>query len=310
MVNQKRKDTLATGLGFIAIVLWSTTISAARGVLEKMGVLLGTSFVFLLSGVLLILLTSVRARGLSWLSRLSPKHLVVCGPLFISYMCLFYLALGIARTRTEAIVVGLINLLWPTMILIFSIPLLGKRPRPFWFVLGLVTGLGGIVLAMSVQSESLGTLIKALGKSGLPMLMALAASVVWGLYSNLARRYPQAIPTGAVALFLLITGGALLGPGLGAWQEVTWSLRTAAELAYMAVFPTALAYSLWDTAMRDGNIALLGSSSNLIPVLATLIASAYLQVTLRWELLGGALGVVLGAFLCQLAFRRGHTLAS
>jgi drug/metabolite transporter (DMT)-like permease len=91
---------------------------------------------------------------------------------------------------------------------------------------------------------------------------------------------------------------------------VTWSLQAVIELAYMILFPASAAYCFWDIAMRDGNIALLGSASNLIPVLATLIASAYLRVTLRWELLGGAVGVVLGAFLCQLAFRRGYTPAS
>jgi len=236
---------------------------------------------------------------------LSRKHLVFCGPLFIAYLCLFYLALGLAQTRPEAIVVGLINYLWPTMILLFAIPLLGRRPRGLAFAVGSAISLGGIVLAMSVQAEGLGALIGALGASGLPMLLALVASVMWGLYSNLAKRYPQTNSSGAVGLFLLVTGLSLLAVAEKQWGGVDWTPKAIGELSYMIVFPASLAYCFWDIAMRDGNIALLGSASNLIPVLATLLAGVYLQVALGWELLGGAIGVVLGAFLCQLAFRQG-----
>lgn len=305
MTEQKRKNTLATGFGFVAIVLWATTVPVARGVLEKLDVWLGAALIFLPSGILLILLTTLRARGFRWILHLSMRHLVFCGPLFIGYLCLFYLALGLAETRSEAIVVGLINYLWPTMILLFAIPLLGRRPRRLAFAVGSAISLGGIVLAMSVQSESLGALIGALGTSGLPMLLALVASVMWGLYSNLAKRYPQTISTGAVGLFLLVTGLSLLAASGKEWGGVDWTLKAIGELSYMIVFPSSLAYCFWDIAMRDGNIALLGSASNLIPVLATLLAGVYLQVTLGWGLLGGAMGVVLGAFLCQLAFRQG-----
>ena len=305
MTGEKLENALATGLGFVAILLWSTTVPVARSVMEKFGPLFGMGLMFSFSGLLLLILTSIRAQGFGWISRLSKRHLIICGPLFIGYLCFFYLALGIAKTRTETVVAGLVNYLWPTVILVFSIPLLGKRPRPFWFVVGIVISLGGIVLAMSVQAESLSALVKALGKSGLPMLLALVGSFMWGLYSNLAKRHPQPVSTGAVGLFLFVTGIALFLASLGAWQTATWSLQTVIELIYMILFPASAAYCFWDIAMRDGNIALLGSASNLIPVLATLLASVYLQVTLGWELLGGAIGVVLGAFLCQLAFKRG-----
>ena len=305
MMYGTRKNTLATGLGLVAILLWSTTVPAARSVIEKLGHLFGMSLVFSFSGLLLLITTFIRAKGFGWMSRLSKKHLIVCGPLFIAYLCLFYLALGLAETRPEAIVVGLINYLWPTMILLFAIPLLGRRPRRLVFAVGSAISLGGIVLAMSVQAESLGTLIGALGTTGIPMLLALVASVMWGLYSNLAKRYPQTNSSGAVGLFLMVAGLSLLAVAEKQWGGVDWTPKAIGELSYMIVFPASLAYCFWDIAMRDGNIALLGSASNLIPVLATLLAGVYLQVALGWELLGGAIGVVLGAFLCQLAFRQG-----
>ena len=201
---------------------------------------------------------------------------------------------------------GLVNYLWPTMILLFSIPLLGKRPHPLVFGLGVTIGLIGIVLAMSMQAEGLASLLGALSKGGVPILLAFVGSILWGLYSNLAKRYPQPVPTGAVGLFLLVAGVALFAASFGEWQKAIWSLRASSELAYMIVFPASTAYCLWEIAMRDGNIALLASASNFIPVLTTLLATAYLCTPLRWELLAGAGGVVLGAFLCQIAFRSGR----
>jgi len=305
MTGEKRKNSLATGLGFVAILLWSTTVPVARSVMEKLGPMFGMALVFSFSGLLLLILTFIRAKGFGWISRLSKRHLIICGPLFIGYLCFFYLALGIAKTRTETVVAGLVNYLWPTMILLFAIPLLGRRPHRLAFAVGSAISLGGIVLAMSVQAESLDALIGALGTSGLPMLLALVGSVLWGLYSNLAKRHPQTISTGAVGLFLLVTGLSLLAVADKQWGGFDWTPKAIGELSYMIIFPASLAYCFWDVAMRDGNIALLGSASNLIPVLATLLAGVYLQVTLGWELLGGAIGVVLGAFLCQLAFRQG-----
>jgi drug/metabolite transporter (DMT)-like permease len=296
--------TRGTLLGFVAIVLWSTTVPAARGLLEKLGPLPGSSLSFLLAGVTLVSLASVQARGFEWVRRLSRRHLAVCGPLVVGYLVLLYLALGMARTRSEAVVAGLVNYLWPTMILLFSVPILRGRPRPIPFVVGIGMSLGGVLLATSGETGGLGAVFGRLATGSLPLLLAFAASVLWGLYSNLAKRFPQAVPTGAVGVYLLAGGGILLLASLGQWPRIVWTLRTGIELGYLVLFPMAVAYSLWDVAMRDGEIALVGSASNLIPVVSTAIAGAYLGVSLRGELLGGAALVVVGALLSRAAFAR------
>jgi len=44
--------------------------------------------------------------------------------------------------------------------------------------------------------------------------------------------------------------------------------------------------------------------SNLIPVLSTLVGTVVLSIGLRWELIGGAVVVVLGAALSRVAFSK------
>ena len=106
-----------------------------------------------------------------------------------------------------------------------------------------------------------------------------------------------------MGLFLFLGGAALGLASLGRWPRIDWTPAATLELAYVVVFPLSLAYALWDVAMRDGNLPLVGSASNLIPILSTAIGSAYLGVAFRGELIGGAALVVLGAVFCRLAFR-------
>jgi drug/metabolite transporter (DMT)-like permease len=73
------------------------------------------------------------------------------------------------------------------------------------------------------------------------------------------------------------------------------------ELAYMAVFPTILAYTFWDTAMRRGNMILVASLSYLTPLLSIIIGSMYLGVGIGWYLVAGCLLVIAGSLVCKLS---------
>ena len=79
-------------------------------------------------------------------------------------------------------------------------------------------------------------------------------------------------------LFLLATGLVLAGLRLVFPERTQWNSQSMVELAYMAVFPTILAYVFWDTAMRRGNMILVTSLSYLTPLLSIIIGSMYLGV--------------------------------
>ena len=83
----------ATAAGLVSILVWSTSVSVSRLVTEDLGVLPATALVLLLAGLTLGAITVVRERGVSWVRRLAPKHLAVCGPLFVGYILLLYLSL-------------------------------------------------------------------------------------------------------------------------------------------------------------------------------------------------------------------------
>lgn len=298
-----RRARIATAQGLIALVLWVSTVAVGRDLLEDLGPLLGSSLTFLLSGSLLVVAATIRSQGLGWRHRVSIKHLWLCGPFFIAYLGLFYCALGVAASREEAVLVGLANYLWPTWIVLLAIPLQKARPRLLPFVVGVALGLAGVLLAASVStSEAEGrwpAVAATLAQGWMPLMLAGAGAVAWGIYSNLAKRVPQRETSAAVGLLLVAAGAMLVVPGIVWGDSATWTSRTVIELIYMAIFPTAIAYTLWDRAMRDGNIAVLGLISNLVPIASVALAGALLGIPLRGRLLAGAAAVVIGSLACR-----------
>ncbi|MDD4903785.1 MAG: EamA family transporter [Candidatus Bipolaricaulis sp.] len=299
----------ATALGLLAMAIWSTTVGASRVVMERLGSFPGAAVVLVCGGLVLIAATTVRYRGLGWIGKLSVAHIAVTGPLFILYMVAMYGAVGLAQTRVEAIAAGLANYLWPTMILVFAIVFLRARPRGLPLALGSALAVSGIALAASTNVGGVRELAAVFRAPSVSLGLGLVAGVAWGLYSVLVRVHRQSVPSGAVGLFLLAAGAimaALGGTALGGfgWEGVRFDARTALVVVYMACLPTSLAYWLWDLAMRDGDVPTLGALSNGIPIVAAGFAMAVLGVAWRWELVGGAVLVSLGAVVARGAFRR------
>jgi len=84
-------------------------------------------------------------------------------------------------------------------------------------------------------------------------------------------------------------------------EESSWTVRVVAELLYMSIFPTFLAYIFWDRAMRKGNIILVASLSYFTPLLSIIISSLYLQVVIKPSLWIACGLVIAGAVICKFS---------
>jgi drug/metabolite transporter (DMT)-like permease len=293
----------ATLRGVVSVLVWATSVPVSRIALEELGLYLGTSIVLLGAAVFLLSLTTIGARGVGWTRRLSLAHLGVCGPLFVGYELLLYAAVGLARSREQAIVAGLANYLWPSLIFVFSVLLLRTRVRRSWLGAGIFACVGGIALAASGDAGGWLTLARAVPGASLSVGLGASAAVCWGLYSVLATVFRQTESRGAIGLFLFVAGATALPLGLNRIGEAAWSWQAIAAVSYMALVPNSVAYWLWDEAMRDGNVPTLAALANAIPVLSAAIGAVLLGLGARIELLVGASLVTFGAGISRLSFR-------
>jgi drug/metabolite transporter (DMT)-like permease len=288
----------STPLGIAAILLWSTTVAFSRSLTEQLGTLTAAWLIYTAAGVFGLGVAAMRPGSLAAIRSLPRIYLYGCGALFVVYIVALYLAIGTASTRSEVLVVGLINYLWPALSLVFSIPILSRRSRPT-LAAGILLALAGIGVSTISSSDISAVSIVQETKSWLPYGLALIAAVSWGLYSNLSRRWAAGHGDGGVPLFLLASGVVLGIIRLFSPETTAWSAGAGIALAYMAIFPGMLAYVFWDFAVRKGEIILLASLSYLTPLLSTIISSLVLNVRPGAMLWIGAGLVILGAVICK-----------
>jgi len=182
----------------------------------------------------------------------------------------------------------------PVVILALSVLIL--RARVGWRgLLGVLVSLLGVLTIVGRGNPA--ALLAELGvNQGDAWIMAAVLS--WALYSILLRwRPPQLDPQLFLAL-TIATGMLLLAP-LEIWdlaQGARFELSPAnlASVAYVAVFPSLLAYVFWNRAVAEVGPGRAGLFLHLMPAFGTLLAALLLGERLYGYHLWGIAGIAAG----------------
>jgi drug/metabolite transporter (DMT)-like permease len=259
----------ATLIGLTAILMWSLlavmTVETGRVPAFQLA-----AMTFAIGGLSGCASWLVRPEGARALRQPLVAWLVGVGGLF-GYHALYFLALRLAPPA-EA---GLLNYLWPLLIVLFSALLPGERLAPH-HIIGALLGLAGTVLLIS------GNVTVHIARGQIAGLAAaLIAAFVWAAYSVLSRRLAS-VPTDAVAGFCLVT--SVLAAVMHMLLEQTAWPDSAAQwlaIAGLGVGPVGLAFYVWDIGMKRGDIRVLGAASYTTPLLSTLflILAGFAQAT-------------------------------
>jgi drug/metabolite transporter (DMT)-like permease len=247
----------ATLIGLTAILMWSllAVLTVATGKIPAFQLAAMTFAIGALVGFLTFIgrpqaIRALRQRPIAWI--------VGVGGLF-GYHALYFLALRFAPPA-EA---GLLNYLWPLLIVLFSSALPGERLLPH-HIIGALLGLAGTVLLFAGNASG------GFAPGQLPGLAAaFVAAFVWATYSVMSRKL-KSVPTDAVAGFCAAT--ALLAAAVHGLVEVTvWPETLTQWLAVTAlgIGPVGAAFYAWDIGMKRGDIRVLGAASYATPLLST-----------------------------------------
>lgn len=129
----------ATFYGVLAILFWSTIVGLIKRVSEDFGPAFGAALIYTLGSVMLLLVT-----GFPAIRRWPRRYLIWGTLLFVSYEICFILALGFSQNRQQAIELGMVNYLWPSLTVGLAVLMGGQRLR-----LPLIAGLVLAVLGIS-----------------------------------------------------------------------------------------------------------------------------------------------------------------
>jgi drug/metabolite transporter (DMT)-like permease len=138
-------------------------------------------------------------------------------------------------------------------------------------------------------------------------LWLVLSVVFWALYSVLLKRRPAALPPLALLAAIIGYGLMLLLPFYAAelWSGRTVQIgpKSVASLAYVALFPSVIAYVFWNRGVREVGPSLAGLFLPLMPVFSAALAVPFLGERLAWYHCAGGALVVLGILLARTATR-------
>lgn len=290
-----RSNRVATGCGLAAILLWSTAAGLIRGVSETFGPIGGAALIYTLGAALLLtFLGRPRIRS-------TPRtYLILGSTLFVAYEVCLSLALGFATSRAQAIEVGVVNYLWPSLTVTLAIVMNGQRAR--WIIVpGTMLALFGILWVVSGDGLSLDSIATNVKSNYLSYSLALTCAITFALYCNVTRRYAKG--QNLVALFFALTACILwLKYALSNEVLPALNLRSSAEL-FAAGAAMAAGYALWNVGILKGNLTLLATASYSAPVLSSAFAAAWLGAILGTQFWQGTVLVTLGSLMCWYATR-------
>ncbi|MFL5027415.1 MAG: DMT family transporter [Microvirga sp.] len=282
----------ATTIGLIAILLWSmlALFTAATGTIPPFQL---NAMTFLVGGLVGVVSWIVRPQGLRALRQKPVVWALGIGGLF-GYHALYFAALRWAPPAES----GLINYLWPLLIVLFSSLLPGEHLRRS-HIAGALLGFAGVVVLIAGRGA-----FDARAEYMPGYICAFIAAFVWAGYSVLSRRFGQ-VPTDAVAGFCLMTSLLSLVCHL-IFETTVWPETNVQWLALLALGlgPVGAAFYVWDIGMKRGDIRFLGVASYATPVLSTLllVVAGYAEPTLTLALACGL--IVAGALIATLTSKK------
>lgn len=290
--------------GVLAILLWSATVGLFRSIGEALGPVGGAATVFTVSGLLVAVFS-----GIPSLRSFDRRYLVINGFLFVAYEICLSLAIGYAHGRGQAMEVGMINYLWPSLTMLFAVLLRQQRASAMLLAPGIALSFVGVVWVMKGESPfSLAQLLTNVRTNPLAYALAFIAAILWGAYSVLARRFSSG--KGGVGLFLLATAGSLWCLYFANTQPAMHiTPRAVGEVLVLGAF-TATAYSAWNVGVQRGNIGLLAALSYFTPVLSAFLASVWLGVQPSWAFWLGVAMVTAGSIMSWCAVQLASRLRS
>ena len=183
----------------------------------------------------------------------------------------------IGLTSTTALNVLLLQSAGPLIIILWAFALFGERPSR-WQTLGVLVSLVGV--AIIAAHGSIETLLHlSLNRGDVWILVAM---VIYGVYAAVFRVRPAAHPLsflvatmGLGSMMILpfylwetAQGGRILG-GLPSWLA----------MAYIAVFPSFIAYLFFNRGIELIGAARAGQSWHLMPVFGSILAVVFLGET-------------------------------
>ncbi len=263
-----------------AVLLWSTVASAFKLSLRYMSPI---QLLFYAS------LTSLFVFGLLYSREFSPRKENLRSAYLGFLIVLYYLLLFSAYERLPAQEAQALNYTWPLMLVLLSVPLLGKRPGAK-ALFGLFIGfLGAFIVATA------GNLTGLNFSNPIGVIFGLGSAVVWATYwlLNLRDKRSPVEKTFWNFLFSFAYVSVILAFADGFSIP---SVKGLVGAVYVGLFEMGVTFLIWYRAVED-DVAFASNLAYLIPFLSLVFISLVVGEDIMPGTLVGLVLIVLGILI-------------
>ena len=220
--------------------------------------------------------------------RITPSNLL--SGLYLGFLnpFLYYLVLLNAYHGLPAQIAMVINYLWPVILVLFSIPLLGQKLNSRGFI-GILISFAGVVLLALMGRNSFEIAL-------VPLFLAFISTLIWAFYWVLNTR--NSGETTAV-LFCNFAFGSIYLLIFGILHGENLSIDTAILpwVFYIGIFEMGLTYLMWNTALKwASSTAVISGFIFLTPFMALIPIWIVVGEKIAFSTVIGLFLVVLGIF--------------
>lgn len=286
----------ATLIGLIAIVLWSAIVGLIKSVSEGFGAVGGAALIYSCSAMLLLFTV-----GFPEMRAFPRRYLIVGSILFVLYELCLSLSLGFTHNGRQAIEVGMVNYLWPSMTIVLAVIVNRQKTSPL-IIPGVLLAVAGICRVLGgEQAFSVSDISKNIMDNPLSYGLAFSGAVIWAIYCVVTKKIANG--SNGITLFFILTALTL-------WVKFLLSPQPAFAVSPQVLINLALAamamgfgYAAWNIGILHGNVNLLAAASYFIPIISSVLAAFILSSHLTISFWQGTAMVSLGSLICWWSTR-------
>jgi drug/metabolite transporter (DMT)-like permease len=286
----------ATLIGLIAILLWSAIVGLIKSVSEGFGPVGGAALIYTCSAVLLLFTI-----GFPKIQKFPVSYLIIGSVLFVCYELCLSLSLGFTHSGRQAIEVGMVNYLWPSMTILLAVIVNRQKTSPL-IIPGVVLAIIGIGRVLGGNGGfSLTEMMNNVMDNPLSYGLAFSGAVIWAIYCVVTQRIARG--NNGITLFFILTALTLWVKYFTSPQPefvLSWHTWISLLLAAMAM---GFGYAAWNVGILHGNVTVLAAASYFIPIISAVLAAFMLDSHLTLAFWQGTAMVSLGSLICWWSTR-------
>ncbi len=286
----------ATLIGLIAILLWSAIVGLIKSVSEGFGPVGGAALIYTCSAVLLLFTI-----GFPKIQKFPVSYLIIGSVLFVCYELCLSLSLGFTHSGRQAIEVGMVNYLWPSMTILLAVIVNRHKTSPL-IIPGVVLAIIGIGRVLGGNGGfSLTEMMNNVMDNPLSYGLAFSGAVIWAIYCVVTQRIARG--NNGITLFFILTALTLWVKYFTSPQPefvLSWHAWISLLLAAMAM---GFGYAAWNVGILHGNVTVLAAASYFIPIISAVLAAFMLDSHLTLAFWQGTAMVSLGSLICWWSTR-------